>query len=427
MLVQASSPLHHCSSGPTNSLPPGVLQPETYPPSERPVKHLSRRPRQYTFWNCLHLRWYWGPDNCCKPAYAPSPRARRLREVMQLTSTSLSLEPPTPLLDTDTAGHPNHTPSAVVPETIARFVNAPYPWTTSHVAPLGHTSININRPNFPLSLPATLPLYLYEVCHRLSSLPHMRLRLQPAVLSNVSQLLPQTDAADPPSLPWEILRGSFRSRTTYSRRLPTTPNAPSPTVSAVINTARKISDSDSRDSSLATPINSTQLSDVPHQDGEDCDTRKSPTNSPHLPITPPTTRHTKPSLRSGKIGTLLCRRLFLTPQPPQALCTHTAYPGHWTETRRLNGTTSSTTASASTSATPVPAPATPTEAHRAQCLMVYLWVNWLQEVSITTTRYPSRYLPQSPSHPTCRPQTPTQPDTEPVSTHWIPHRCSQKL
>ena len=29
---------------------------KTYPPSERPVKHPSRSPRQYTFWNCLHPR-----------------------------------------------------------------------------------------------------------------------------------------------------------------------------------------------------------------------------------------------------------------------------------------------------------------------------------------------------------------------------------
>ena len=58
MLVQTSSPLHHCSSSPTNSLPPGIFHPETYPPSERPVKHPSRSPRQYTVLNVLHLRWY---------------------------------------------------------------------------------------------------------------------------------------------------------------------------------------------------------------------------------------------------------------------------------------------------------------------------------------------------------------------------------
>ena len=40
---------------------------------------------------------------------------------------------------------------------------------------------------------------------------------------------------------------------------------------------------------------------------------------------------------------------------------------------------------------------------------------------------PLTVLAQSPSHPTCRPQTPTQSDTDPVPTHWIPHRCSQKL
>ena len=50
---------------------------------------------------------------------------------------------------------------------------------------------------FPSSLPATLPPYPYEACQRRSSLPHMRLRLQPAVLDNVSQRLLQTDAADP--------------------------------------------------------------------------------------------------------------------------------------------------------------------------------------------------------------------------------------
>ena len=64
MLVQTSSPLRHCSPDPTNSLPPGVLQPKTYPPSERPVKHPSRSRRQYT-WSCLHLRRHWGPGNCC--------------------------------------------------------------------------------------------------------------------------------------------------------------------------------------------------------------------------------------------------------------------------------------------------------------------------------------------------------------------------
>ena len=83
------------------------------------------------------------------------------------------------------------------------------PWQLLHASPTPRTHgqfptshyrgipININRPNFPLSLPTTLSLYPYEACHRFSSLPHMRLRLQPAVLGNVSQLLLQTDAPDP--------------------------------------------------------------------------------------------------------------------------------------------------------------------------------------------------------------------------------------
>ena len=135
ILVQTSSPLHYCSSGPTNTLPCGVLQPETSPPSEHPVKHSSRSPRLYTFWNCQHLRWYWDPGKCCKPADEPSHRSRRLREVLQLTPTSLSLEPPTPPLETDTVGHPKHTPPTGA---LAKF-HAPYPWITPHVAPPGYT------------------------------------------------------------------------------------------------------------------------------------------------------------------------------------------------------------------------------------------------------------------------------------------------
>ncbi|CAN0440566.1 unnamed protein product, partial [Ascophyllum nodosum] len=50
---------------------------------------------------------------------------------------------------------------------------------------------------FPSSLPVTLPPCPYEACHRRRSLLHIRLRLQPAVLDNVSQRLLQTDAADP--------------------------------------------------------------------------------------------------------------------------------------------------------------------------------------------------------------------------------------
>ena len=196
MLVQTSSPLHHRSSGPTNSLPPGVLQPETYPPSERPVKHPSRSPRQYTFWNRLHLRWYWGPGNCCKPANAPSHRPWRVREVLQVTPTSLSPEPPTPPLDTDTAGDPNHAPSTGSLATIARFANAPYLQTIPHVAPPGY-SYQYQSSHFPFIPAGDSTPIPYEAYHRLSSLPRMQLRLQPAVLGKVSQLLLQTDAPDP--------------------------------------------------------------------------------------------------------------------------------------------------------------------------------------------------------------------------------------
>ena len=83
----------------------------------------------------------------------------------------------------------------------------------------------------------------------------------------------------PSSHPWEILRCSFRSSSTYSHRLPIarTPfrkestNTSSSAVIAVINAIRKFSDNDSQDSSSATTNSSTQLSDVPHQDDSDHD------------------------------------------------------------------------------------------------------------------------------------------------------------
>ena len=79
----------------------------------------------------------------------------------------------------------------------------------------------------------------------------MRLRPQPAVRGNVSQLLLQTDAPDP-----HLTHGKY-----FGVR-----SAAAPPTAAAHNAARKLSDNDSQDSSSATPNNSTQLSDVPHQD-----------------------------------------------------------------------------------------------------------------------------------------------------------------
>ena len=44
ILVQTSSPLHHCSSGPTKSLPPGVLQPENLPTFGAPCQAPQSKP-----------------------------------------------------------------------------------------------------------------------------------------------------------------------------------------------------------------------------------------------------------------------------------------------------------------------------------------------------------------------------------------------
>ena len=151
MLVQTSSPLHHCSSGSTNSLPPGVLQPEpASAPTGGPTTNSYIPPLGTAYASAGHgHRWtpqlrlvYWSPGNYCTLCLCPV------------------------LVDNP----PRRTSGVYIPTSTAPF---------------------------PSSLPATLPPYPYEACHRRSSLPHMRLRLQPAVLGNVSQRLLQTDAADP--------------------------------------------------------------------------------------------------------------------------------------------------------------------------------------------------------------------------------------
>ena len=151
MLVQTSSPLHHCSSGSTNSLPPGVFQPE---PASAPTggpttnSYITQPGTAYASAGHGH-RWtpqprlvYWISGNYCTLRQRPVP------------------------------------------------VDNPPRRTTGVYLPTSTAS-------FPSSLPATLPPYPYEACHRRSSLQHMRLRLQPAVLGNDYQLLLQTDAADP--------------------------------------------------------------------------------------------------------------------------------------------------------------------------------------------------------------------------------------
>ena len=51
----------------------------------------------------------------------------------------------------------------------------------------------------------------------------------------------------------------------------------------------------------------------------------------------------------------------------------------------------------------------------------------IESINNNDALHPSRYMRQSPSHPTCRPQTRTQPNTDPGPIHWISHRHSQKL
>ena len=151
MLVHTSSPLHHCSSGSTNNLPPGVLQPEPAPaPTGGPTTNscIAQPGTAYAsagrghHWTPEPRLVYWSPGNYCTLRQCPVP-----------------LDNP-----------PRRTTGVRLPTSIAPF---------------------------PSSQSATLPPYPYEAYHRRSSLPHMRLRSQPAVLDNVSQRLLQTDAADP--------------------------------------------------------------------------------------------------------------------------------------------------------------------------------------------------------------------------------------
>ena len=186
-------------------------------------------------------------------ADSPSYRPRRLRKVLQPTPTSLSLEPPTPPLDT--IGHFNHAPSPGALGITARFTNATYPLTVPHVAPPRYTYQH--QPPQCSFIPAGDSISILVRGMPPTQQPSMRLRLQPAVLSNVPQLLLQTNTPDPPAHLREISSG-FNPRPLHLQPPPSnrTPlqkesaNAPSPTVSAAVNAIRnEFSDNDSQDSS----------------------------------------------------------------------------------------------------------------------------------------------------------------------------------
>ena len=82
MLVQTSSPPHHCSTGSTKSLPPGVLQPEPAPaPTGGPTtnSYIAQPGNAYTSAGHGH-RWtpqprlvYWSPGNYCTLRQCPVP------------------------------------------------------------------------------------------------------------------------------------------------------------------------------------------------------------------------------------------------------------------------------------------------------------------------------------------------------------------
>ena len=228
MLVQTSSPLHHCSSASTNSLPPGVLRPE---PASAPTggpttnSYIAQPGTAYASAGHGH-RWtpqpclvYWSPGNYCTLRQRPVPVDSPPRRTIGV------------YLPTSTTPFPSSLPCDSTPIPVRGMPQTQQPST--HVAPP----------------PTRSPRQCFS-----------------AVASD--------RRCRPPSHTWEILRGSFSSSSTYSHRLPIacTPlrkesaNASSSTVSAVINAIRKFSDNDSQYSSSAIPNNSTQLSDVPHQD-----------------------------------------------------------------------------------------------------------------------------------------------------------------
>ena len=241
MLVQTPSPLHHCSSGSTNSLPPGILQPE---PASAPTggpttnSYIAQPGTAYAsaghehHWTPQPRLVYWSPGNYCTLRQRPVPvenPPRRTSGVYLPTSTP-------------TSHHQG------IPTNINRSIS---------LIPAGDFT-----PKPVRGMPQTQQPSTY------AALPPTRGPRQ------CFSVVASDRRCRSPSHTWEMLRGSFCSSSTHSHRLPIarTPlrkertNAPSLTVSAVIDAARKFSDSDSQDSSSAIPSNSTPLSDVPHQD-----------------------------------------------------------------------------------------------------------------------------------------------------------------
>ena len=190
MLVQTSSPLHHCSSGSTKSLPPGVLQPEPAPaPTESPTtnSYIAQSGTAYASAGHGH-RWtpqprlvYWSPGNYCTLRQRPAPvdiphvvppgytyqhqpprfphpcrrlyphtRTRHATDAAAFHTCGSASNPNSQrLLQTDAADpHPTHgryfgVRSAAAPPTATAFQSRPVYQPTPSVSPLHHGR---NRP-----------------------------------------------------------------------------------------------------------------------------------------------------------------------------------------------------------------------------------------------------------------------------------------
>ena len=221
MLVQTSSPPHHCSSGSTDSLPPGVLQPEPAPaPTRGPTtnSYIAQPGTAYAsaghghHWTPQPCLVYWIPGNYCTLRQRSVPvdnSPRRTTVVYPPTSTA-----------------------PVFIYLCRRF----YPYTRARHATDAATFHTCGSAPNPLSEAIFL-----SCCFR----PTLPTPISP--IGDTSGFVPQLLDPQPP--PSNRTQRSFVDRQcSYQRR------------SEVLRQR-------SQDSSSATPNNSTQLSDVPHQDG----------------------------------------------------------------------------------------------------------------------------------------------------------------